>query len=271
MRFSFLFYEPIEDLDELDRRMGLLAGLGFHGIELSAFYPLPYPVESVAKLAEKHKLPVVSMLSGWSYSNEGLCLSSPDARVRDRAVGRLIDYVGQAAALSSQIVVGLMQGLRSDEPDGSKANERIAEGLRRVCNVAEQQGVMLVIEPVNHLQVGFNHTIAEASAMAGRVGSPALEVMLDTLHMNIEETSVVEAIRLHAPRARHVHLCETNGGPFGTGGLDFRRVLSALVEAGYGRVVSIKVYRGCGWEEAARSSAAFLRGLGYGDFVEPSR
>ena len=29
MRFSFLFYEPIEDLDELDRRMGLLAGLGY--------------------------------------------------------------------------------------------------------------------------------------------------------------------------------------------------------------------------------------------------
>ena len=65
-----------------------------------------------------------------------------------------------------------MQGLRLDEPDGSKANDRIAEGLRRVSEVAEHCGVSLVIEPVNHLQVGFNHTVAEASAMADRVGSP---------------------------------------------------------------------------------------------------
>ncbi len=271
MRFSFLFYEPIEDLDELDRRMGLLAGLGFGGVELSAFHPLPYSIESVAALVKVHRLPVVSMLSGWSYSGEGLCLSSPDPGVRYRAAGRLIDYVGQAASLGSLLVVGLMQGLRADEPDATKANDRIARGLLKVCQVAEKRGVTLVIEPVNHLQVGFNHTVAEAIALADRVGSPALGVMLDTFHMNIEEHSVVEAIRLHASRARHVHLCETNGGPFGTGGLDFRGVLSALDEAGYDRVVSTKVYRGCGWEEAARSSASFLRGLGYGDFVEASR
>jgi len=271
MRFSFLFPEPIGDLDELDRRMGLLAALGYGGVELSAFHPMPYPVEAVAGLAEKHRLPVVSMLSGWSYSAENLCLSSPDATVRYHAAARLVDYVGHAAALKSLLVVGLMQGLRSDEPDGSEANGRIARALHQVCQVAEKRGVTLVIEPVNHLQVGFNHTVAEASAMADRVGSPALGVMLDTFHMNIEEPSVVETVRLHAPRARHFHLCETNGGLFGTGGLDFRRVLSALVEAGYDRVASIKVYRGCGWEEAARSSAAFLRGLGFGDFAGPSR
>jgi sugar phosphate isomerase/epimerase len=271
MKFSFLFYEPIEGLDELDRRMGLLAGLGFDGVELSAFHPLPYPVESLAALAEKHRLPVVSMLSGWSYSGEGICLSSPDAQVRDRAVSRLIEYVGQAAVLKSLIVVGLMQGLRSDEQDGAKANDRIAEALRRVCKAAEEQRVSLVIEPVNHLQVGYNHTVAEASALAERVGSPSLGFMLDTFHMNIEERSVVETLRLHAPRARHVHLCETNGGPFGSGGLDFAGVLGELDRVGYDRVVSIKVYRGMSWEEAARSSAEFLRRIGYGAFSGPSR
>jgi sugar phosphate isomerase/epimerase len=271
MRFSFLFYEPIEDLDELDRRMGLLAALGYGGVELSAFHPLPYPIEAVAGLAQKHGLPVVSMLSGWSYAGEGLCLCSPDQAVRDRAVGRLIEYAGQAAAVGALLVVGLMQGLRADEPDQARANPRIADALGRVCVSAERVGASLVIEPVNHLQVGFHHTTAEAEALADRVGSTALGVMLDTFHMNIEERSVFEAIRLHAPRARHVHLCETNGGPFGTGGLDFGRVLSALDQAGYDRFASIKVYRHQGWEEAARSSAAFLRGLDRGDLGGPTR
>jgi sugar phosphate isomerase/epimerase len=269
MKFSFLFYEPIEALDELDRRMGLLSSMGYDGVELSAFHPLPYPVEAVAGLAEKHRLPVVSLLSGWSYPHEGLCLSSPDELVRDRAVARLSDYVGQAAVLGSLIVVGLMQGLRTDEPDPEKANDRIADALSRVRRVAEGQGGSIVLEPVNHLQVGFNNSVAEACALVDRIRSPSMGVMLDTFHMNIEERSVVDVIRSHGPRARHVHLCETNGGRFGTGSLDFAGVLSALAAGGYDRLVSIKVYRGAGWEEAARASATYLHDLGLGYFMCP--
>ena len=271
MKFSFLFYEPIPTLAELDRRMGVLADFGYRGIELSAFHPLPYSVAEVAALSRRHGLPVVSLLSGWSYSHEGLCLSSPDAAVRDRAVRRLNEYVEQAEALGALVVVGLMQGLRADEPDEAIAHDRIAAALGRVAGEAERRGVSIAIEPVNHLQVGFNHSAAEAEALAGRVGSPVLGIMLDTFHMNIEERSIEGAIRRHGPRARHFHLCETDGGPFGGGGLDFARVLSALAGAGYDRWVSVKVYRKADWEEAARASAAFLGGLGCGEFRSTAR
>ena len=80
-----------------------------------------------------------------------------------------------------------------------------------------------------------------------------------------------ETIRLHGPRVGHVHLCETNGGPFGGGGLDFARVLSALAAAGYDRYASVKVYRKAGWEEAAGSAAASLGGLGCEGFGSPAR
>jgi D-psicose/D-tagatose/L-ribulose 3-epimerase len=86
--------------------------------------------------------------------------------------------------------------------------------------------------------------------------------MLDTIHMNIEERSLLGTIRHHGAQVRHFHLCETNGGPFGTGGLDFPGVLAALNEAGYDHYVSIKVYRHVGWQEAAQSSAAFLKRCG---------
>ena len=45
MRFSFLFYEPIPTLAELDRRMGILACLGYQGVELSAFHPMNYTAD----------------------------------------------------------------------------------------------------------------------------------------------------------------------------------------------------------------------------------
>jgi sugar phosphate isomerase/epimerase len=263
MTISSLFYDPVLDLAELDRRMGRAAALGYGGVELVATFPPPYPAEAVASLIGHHGSPVISLLSGWSYANEGLCLSRPSVADRDRAVARLVDYVRLAARWKTPVlVVELMQGLRSDEPDEARANDRIADGLRRVARAAEGEGVSVVIEPVNHQQVGFNNTLAEAAAMAERVGSPALGYMLDTFHMNVEERDVVGAVREHGPRARHVHLCETNGGPFGTGHLDFAGVLAALGSAGYDRAVSVKIYRKAGWDEAARSAADFLRGCG---------
>jgi sugar phosphate isomerase/epimerase len=259
VKLSFLFYEPVTDLGELDRRMGRIASLGYQGIELSASHPLPYPVEEIVTLSLKHGLPVVSLLSGWSYSNEGLCLASPRIDVRQRAVDRLISYTGHAARLGAVLVVGLMQGLRSDEPDETEANGRIADCLRPVAEAAAQQGATVVLEPVNHLQVGFNHTAAEAAAMVERVGSPGLSYMLDTIHLNIEERSILGAIHAHGRRIHHFHLCETNGAPFGTGNLDFAAVLRALDVVGYSHFASVKIYRNVNWEEAAGGAMTFLR------------
>jgi sugar phosphate isomerase/epimerase len=259
IKLSFLFYSPVPQLDELDRRMGRIAGLGYSGVELTLCHPMPYPVADVVALTRKHHLPVVSLLSGWSYANEGLCLCSPKADVRQRAINRLIEYVAHAAALGAVLVVGLMQGLRSDEADETEANKRIADCLRPVADAAMKLGAKVVLEPVNHLQVGFNHTAAEAVAMVERVGSPALSYMLDTIHLNIEERSILDAIRCHGRRIAHFHLCETNGGPFGTGNLDFPSVLRALAEMDYAHYASIKIYRKLDWEESALTAMAFLR------------
>jgi D-psicose/D-tagatose/L-ribulose 3-epimerase len=177
-------------------------------------------------------------------------------------VDRLIEYAGHAAQLGAVLVVGLMQGLRSDEPDEAEANRRIAACLRPVADAAAERGTTVVLEPVNHLQVGFNHTAAQAAAMVDGVGSPGLGYMLDTIHLNIEERSVLQAIRDHGRHIRHFHLCETNGGPYGTGNLDFSGVLRALDEVGYPHFASVKIYRKVGWEEAARTAIAFVGGHG---------
>jgi D-psicose/D-tagatose/L-ribulose 3-epimerase len=172
---------------------------------------------------------------------------------------RLEDYIRFAAPLGAIVVVGLLQGLRSDEPDDFKGRKRIEICLKQVAETAAKHGVTLVLEPVNHMQVGFHNSADEASALVERVNSPALSYMLDTIHMNIEERSLLETIRRHGPRIRHFHLCETNGGPFGTGNLDFPRVLATLEETGYRHGVSVKIYRKAKWNEAALSAAEFLR------------
>jgi 5-keto-L-gluconate epimerase len=259
MKISYILCDPVFDLDALEVRIGRIAELGYDGIELVATHPLGFSMEALVAAAQNFRLPVVSLLSGWSYSNEGLCLSSPDGAVRDRAVARLIEYVGFAADLGSLVVVGLMQGLRTNEPDLATANNRIVEALVRVANVAEERHVPIVIEPVNHLQVGFNHTAAEVAQLVDRVGSPAVGLMLDTIHMNIEERSMLDTIRRYGKRIGHFHLCESNGGRFGSGNVDFGTVLAMLRNVGYDKYVSVKIYRDIAWDAAAQSAIEFLR------------
>jgi len=262
MKISFLTYEPLPQLSELASRMDRLASLGYQGIELSARHPPDYSADEIQDLSDRFHLPVVSLLSGWSYSNEGLCLCSPRSEIRAAATKRLIQYVHQAARLKAVLVVGLMQGLRSDEPDEELAGRRILDCLRRVSEAALQADVTVVVEPVNHLQVGFHHTVDEVAELVRQVGSPGLGYMLDTIHMHIEERSVLQSIATHGPKIRHFHLCETNGGPFGSGNLDFSAVLGALRDAHYDHYVSVKIYRKLAWEEAAQQAANFLRQLG---------
>jgi D-psicose/D-tagatose/L-ribulose 3-epimerase len=255
MKLSFLFYEPVVSLTEFSRRMTRLVELGYQGVELTASYPPPYSAEQLAALSQELNLPVVSFLSGWSYANEKLCLVSPDSRVRQRAVSRLESYLDYAGPLKALVVVGLMQGLRSDEPDQALASARISDCLRQAADYAHAHDAMLVLEPVNHLQVGYHHTAAEAQELVHRVGSPGLGYMLDTIHMHIEERSIIETIRAHGRSIRHFHLCESNGAAFGTGGIDFSSVIAELKESGYRGHISVKIYRNQGWEEAARTAA----------------
>ena len=198
-------------------RMARLAELGYEGIELHATEPLGFAVDDLAAAADRAGLPVVSLMTGWAYANEGVCLS---ARILTFGTARSPGWSPTSSSRRDSdalIVVGLLQGLRSDEPDPAVADVRIVDALRRVARVAEERRVTIVIEPVNHLQVGFNHTAAEVVGLIDRVDSPAVSLMLDTIHMNIEERSVVGTIRDHADRLRHVHLAETNGGLFGDG------------------------------------------------------
>ncbi len=247
---------------QLERALALLAECGYDGVELNVTEPLGIDVRELARLVEKHELAVPSFLTGEAY-NDGLCLCSADESTRARTVQRLVSYLDVAREFGAFLVIGLLQGQRRDEPDPVVANHRIVEGLKRVAEQAAAKGVDLVVEPVNHLQVGFNNSVAEVRALIAAVGSPAVRPMVDTIHLNIEESSLVEPIRACGRELRHVHLCESSAGRFGSGRIDFAAVREALVEIGYDGFASVKVYRQLAFEEAARSSIAHLRRCGY--------
>jgi len=217
-------------------------------------------LDEVEGLCRARGLAVPSFLTGAAYQ-QGLCLSVADSARRAGAVERLKSYLPLARRFDAILVVGLLQGLTQDEPDVELANARIADGLREVGLAAVDEGVELVVEPINHLQVGFHNSVNEVRDLVAAIDVPAFKLMVDTIHMNIEETSLIEPIRACGAALRHVHLCESNGALLGSGHIDFKAVLETLDEIGYDGFASVKVYRKAGFREAAQRSLDFLRAL----------
>ena len=53
---------------------------------------------------------------------------------------------------------------------------------------------------------------------------------LDTVHMNLEETDMYEAIRLAGPRLGYMHVADNTRLAPGTGCLDFKKIFETLKE-----------------------------------------
>ena len=261
IRYSYIVIDPLASFasdGEIPSTLALLKTCGYEGVEFNLTQPPGVDLDRLERWVADAGLVIASFLTGEAY-REGLCLCSPDGEIRRRTVGRLIGYLSVARRFNAVLVVGLLQGLHSDEPDESLAQDRIVDGLREVAAAAEEMAVEVVVEPVNHLQVGFNNSVSEVRRLIETVGSPALGPMVDTIHMNIEERSLTQPILDCGPDLRHVHFCESNASLFGSGHIDFAAVIGALDEIGYDRFASVKVYRGAGLEEAARSSMEVLR------------
>ncbi len=258
-RLSFLLVDPPSAWGgRIDETFRSIRAIGYAGVELNLTAELVDRLDEIADAVHANDLPVVSLLTGAAYA-EGLCLSTPDASIRDLTVERLVKNMETAERFGAILVVGLLQGLRSDEPDPAVANRRIVSCLERVGKEAETRGIDIVIEPVNHLQVGFNNSVGEVRRLIQDTGSTAFHPMVDTIHMNIEETSLVQPIYDCGAGLRHVHLCESHGGLPGTGHIDFTAVLDALQDIAYSHFASVKVYREAGLRDALEKSIAYFR------------
>ncbi len=251
---------PSSDGTELRQKLSYFRKLGYRGIELDVTGVSGIGLDRLEACATELDVAIPSLLTGGTYS-QGLCLSSPSLSVRKKTVTTLISFLEVARRLDAILVVGLLQGLRTDEPDPRIANDRIVECLREFGAAAQEQGVEVVLEPVNHLQVGFNNSVGEVLTTIERIASPAVRPMIDTLHMHIEERSPVRSVLDAGKQIRHVHLCESNGGPLGSGNADLAEVLQALKSIDYQHFVSVKIYRGLEWQEAAKRAIEYIAGL----------
>jgi D-psicose/D-tagatose/L-ribulose 3-epimerase len=118
----------------------------------------------------------------------------------------------------------------------------VVKNLRTLCREAEQRGRQICLEPLNRYETDFINTCEQAIKMINDVGSPALKIMLDTFHMNIEEKSPADAIRRAGRYLGHFHACGSDRGTPGNDHTDWPSIAQALQDIRYDGDVVIESF-----------------------------
>jgi len=238
----------------LEEVAGGLARLGYDGVELLGD-PQRYPGQEVRRVLADHGLEVFSL------TPLDVDLAHPDPRVRKKALDYhlcLLDYAAQVGApqVACHGQVGRVRPLATQQEEEGW----FSEGIAKIADRAEQMGLRVAIEVLNRYESHLLNTAAQAKALVEGIGSPALGILLDTYHMNIEEADLPQAIREVGEWLFLFHVADSNRRAPGRGHIPFRQVLSALDEIGYSGPVIVECtapgpdpftpMKGPGWEEA---------------------
>ncbi|MDQ0285978.1 sugar phosphate isomerase/epimerase [Desulfofundulus luciae] len=239
-----------------------VAQLGYDAVELAIRDPRAIDVEDIEKLLASVSLPVAAIGTGQAYGDEGLSFTDPEESVRQKAIQRVKDHIALAARWQSQVIIGLIRGKVTAGTPRELAQSWLVAALQECCALAEQQGVNLVLEPINRYETDLINTIAEAIELIRLVGSDNLKILADTFHMNIEEPSIVESIKTAGPYLTHFHIADSNRWAPGYGHLDFPSIISTLKEINYQGAVSAEILPKPDPETCAGATINYLVRLG---------
>ncbi|MFP3220104.1 MAG: sugar phosphate isomerase/epimerase [Candidatus Marsarchaeota archaeon] len=218
---------------KLEDKISTLEQLGYDGIELVGKEELGDKVAKAKELIGSYRIKV-STLSGYRGD-----LLSPVPSERELALKDLEERLKWSSELGAVglIVVPTFGGPKL--PDLSplisvrdlEKSLLVAE-LKKASRVALDNGVRVIIEPLNRYETHLVNTLDEARQIAEDAGE-GISIMADLFHMNIEEADPARSIEENYVRLVHVHLADSNRLEPGAGHTDFGRILAVFKNLGY--------------------------------------
>lgn len=158
----------------------------------------------------------------------------PEARHDD-----ILAYAGTAFGRARQagvkVIVFGSAGSRAipEGFDAGEARRQFVSLLRRLGQLARENGVIVAVEPLNRGECNFINTVAEGAAIVREAGDPGVRLLADIYHM-LREDEGPGSIVLAGALLVHCHIAEEEGRAApGIHGEDFTPYLDALRRIGY--------------------------------------
>ncbi len=182
--------------------------LGYEGIELGGGRWFNPPVKQI--LADL-KGPGIRVTAVSALQR----LLDPDAEKRREAVQENKRRLAKARDLGAAVLVVVpvfgdkrhFTGSSDDNPY-LQEDKLLVQALEQLAPTAEKTGVRVVLEPLTHLETYYMNLQGHALRIVEKVGSPAVGILSDFYHMQMEEKDIPAALQACAHRTYYLHMAD---------------------------------------------------------------
>jgi len=237
MRFSICSWTfgntPIEEVFKL------VSSSGYKSIDLTAVVDSCDWAEA-ARLAERSSLEISGLTcdSGWPAEDHDLANKS--AANRQKAIDYFKRQIDCVKIVGGDYLIVVPSAVGKFRSMGDNTSEDWKWAVESVCSLTETAAnnrVTLVIEPLNRYESCVVNTAEDVSRFVKEVNHPNVRALLDTYHMNIEESDIEKAFLAVQDCLEVVHFADSNRRAIGRGHIDFRPVVSGMKTIGFDKTI----------------------------------
>lgn len=170
---------------------------------------------------------------------------SPDKSIRQKGIDgtkKVLDCC--AAAGCTKLVGPFHSALGVFSGKGPTADEWKwgVESMRSVAEHAGKVNVTLAVEALNRFETYLLTTHADSARFCREVSHSHCRMMYDTFHANIEEKSILEALKSCADMLCHVHISENDRSTPGKGLVRWSDNFDSLHKIGYDGMLMVEAF-----------------------------
>lgn len=201
-------------------------------------------VDEILKAKEATGIGTPSVVGAFGETRD---VSSDIEEYRKNGLQYIKDMIDLVAAIGGDTVAGPMYSAvgkaRQVTPEQKKQAWDWATGyLQEAAGYAKEKGVRLGIEPLNRFETDFINTVEQGMELIERIGYDNVGFLLDTFHMNIEESNIVGAIKMAGSKIYDIHTCANTRGIPGEDNFDWAAIAAAVKEVGYDDYCNIESF-----------------------------
>jgi D-psicose/D-tagatose/L-ribulose 3-epimerase len=239
---TWLFTSPFQT-PSIEELFPKIAAMGFDAVEIAVEDPALIDGYAVKTALDKYNLKAI-VCGAFGPTRD---LTNEDPAIHDVCFKYIADCLDLCALWDTKFFAGPMYSAvgkaRMLPPKQRKAEWDLAViNLRKVCDMAQQRGLEIALEPLNRFESDLVNTASDVMRMIKEIDHPAAKVILDGFHMNIEEPNIEEAIKLVGDKLIHVQVAENYRGTPGTGQTNWAAYRRGLEAINYRGTVSIESF-----------------------------
>lgn len=222
---------PGASVDLLSDVLPHLAGAGYRRVVLPRLDRVDAPAAEIRDVFTHHQLAPIAMAG----VDRGADVGSSDRGERQRGRAMLQQAVDSAVAVGADQLNGVPYApFGTDNVRCSRGRfRRAARIVGEIADEAFDKGVTMTFEVLNRYETSVVNTAQQALDFVEASGSDRLLIHLDTFHMAVEESGLVDAVETALPKLGYIELGQSGRGGLERGVVDVPGVVAGALDAGY--------------------------------------